>query len=228
MVVTAVVPVKSWRQAKSRLGVSDELRMALARAFALDVLAALRNAASVRDIVLVTTEPELVNSVSGYDVSAVLKDSSALSSDPLNGAITLGRGWADQHRESAGLLAVPADLPAITGSAVEDALEQMSTFDRAFVPDAASDGTTLLFASTPGAIQPHYGPQSARWHTTCGYRSVTAVDRVVRRDVDTLADLIEARQLGVGGHTQSALARLRCADLDVPGHAVGCRVEQLT
>jgi 2-phospho-L-lactate guanylyltransferase len=208
--VTAVVPIKSWRRAKSRLDLPAEGRAALARGFALDVVEALRTAASVGVIVLVTKEPDLATAVGGSEALAVVDDSFTPSPDGLNHAVRLGRGWASSYRDSDGLLIIPADLPAITGGAVDDAVRDMLPFDRAFVPDIAGDGTTLLFSRTPAAMRSHYGAQSASRHRTSGFHPVTTVDPVVRRDVDTLADLIEARHLGVGAHTRSVLERLGC------------------
>jgi 2-phospho-L-lactate guanylyltransferase len=206
--VTAIVPVKAWQLAKSRLTVSCEHRIELARAFALDALDVLRGTPSIASIVLVTAEPELLSPPPGRRGITVLEEAPQTSSDPLNDAVRLGRGWAEVHRAADGLLVVPSDLPAMTSQALQSAVDQLVGFDRAFVPDLVGEGTTLLFARRPGTMRPQYGRRSAFLHRADHYAAVTAVDPAVRRDVDTLRDLAEARRLGVGAHTGSALGPL--------------------
>lgn len=208
MTITAVVPVKPWRRAKSRLTSTPEQRMDLAQAFTLDVLETLRGTLSVASIVLVTSEPELISPLSRPAGVTVIEETSAFQPDPLNNAIQLGRGWAELHRARHGLLVVPSDLPALTSQALENALQHLSTFERAFVPDATGSGTTLLYARTPSILGPRYGSRSASRHRLDGCATATDVDPGVRRDVDTLPELIEARCLGVGANTESVLRTL--------------------
>ena len=81
---------------------------------------------------------------------------------------------------------------------------------RAFVADAAGEGTTLVAALSPADFTPSFGPGSREAHLADGAHEVVEVDvPTLRRDVDTPADLREAIELGVGSRTVSVATGLR-------------------
>lgn len=201
---TAVVPVKRWALAKSRMDGGTRMRESLARAFALDVVSVLGDVPRIEAVVIVTDERELEHFGRRLGAS-IVPDRALLSADPLNRAVGLGRGHAAAVRPDAPIVVIPADLPAVTAAVIDEALRQLAVWDSAFVPDASGLGTTLLAASSPALLQPAYGPDSARSHAALGAHAVTAVDPRVRRDVDTVHDLQDARALGVGPSTVAAL-----------------------
>lgn len=203
---TAIIPVKPWALAKSRLDVAPDVRIELARAFALDVLAAVLDATAVERVVVVTAEAELRARLAGAGVTLVL-DRPLVVPDSLNEAVSKGRSWAAARRPQAPLVVVPGDLPSLTSEALDEALDLMRGMTRSFVPDASGAGTTLLAANVPGALRAVYGPHSARRHSSAGARAVVDVDPSVRRDVDTTNDLQLARLMGLGPHTTDAVGR---------------------
>jgi 2-phospho-L-lactate guanylyltransferase len=204
---TAIVPIKPWGLSKSRLAVGAEQRSVLARAFALDVLAAIGQAELVGQIVIVSAETEMRTIARGHG-AVVLADRPMLAPDMLNVAIGNGRRWAGTHRPDAPLVVVPADLAALTGPALDAAITAMGHHEIAFVPDMTDIGTTLMWAREPAGLRPSYGPRSAARHAEDGAHEVVDVDDRVRQDVDTTVDLREVRHLGAGAHTTAALARL--------------------
>lgn len=205
---TIIVPVKPWRLSKSRLETTAGAREGLARAFALDVLAAVARSARVEQVVVVTAEPEL-NVVARRLGAIVVRDRPMLSPDGLIDAVAQGIRWSAAERPDAPVLVVPADLPAMTDRVLDAAIDLMSRADTAFVPDASGHGTTLYWASVPGHLEVGYGAGSAFRHLKLGARAVPEVDARARRDVDTTADLVVARELGVGFHTAAMLDSLQ-------------------
>lgn len=204
---TAVVPVKRWALAKSRMDGGIEMRASLARAFAFDVLAVLSDVACIENLVIVTDEREL-KTVGRRLGATIVEDRSLLSVDPLNRAIGLGRSHAAVIRPDAPVVVVPADLPALTPGTVEHALDSLTRWESSFVPDARGTGTTLLAASTPALLRPAYGRGSAQLHAAQGAHLTLNVDPRVRRDVDTVHDLQQAEVLGFGRHTTAVVAEL--------------------
>ncbi len=204
---TVIIPVKPWGLAKSRLDLRDDDRMQVARAFSLDVLGVVAATASVERIVVVTAEAELGLRARRAGAKVVV-DRPLLARGLLNHAIDSGRRHALVEASDAPIAVLPADLPSLTVETLGSALELLAGEERSFVPDASGVGTTLLAAARPALLTPHYGPQSARCHERAGHVPVDAVDRRCRRDVDTAADLAEARYLGVGPHTTAALEQM--------------------
>lgn len=204
---TAVVPIKSWRTAKSRLEVSAVERCRLAKAFAMDVLDAVADSGEVTRLVIVSIEPDIA--ATAKQLGAVLLPDRAAAGDPLNEAVDVGRRWAAHHAPSSPVAVIPADLPALTTRVLDETLTLMrSTLPDAvgvaFVPDLGT-GTTLAWATDPEHLHTAYGRDSARRHEAAGATRVVGADPRVRQDVDTLDDLRAAMRLGVGGHTREVL-----------------------
>lgn len=207
---TAIMPVKPWGLAKSRLDLHDDDRMRLARAFSLDVLDVVLAAEQVDRVVVVTAENEL-GAIARNAGAIVVVDRPMLARGLLNRAIDSARQWAKVNTPSAPLVVVPGDLAALTASVLDETLTLLAAHERSFVPDAFGMGTTLLAASRPELLVPAYGPRSSLHHSDAGYRAMPHVDHRARRDVDTAADLAEARRLGVGPHTTAALVTMASA-----------------
>lgn len=205
---TAILPVKPWSLAKSRLRLGDDDRRRMARAFSLDVLDVLLSSESVAKVIVVSAEVEL-GAIARRAGATVLVDRPLLSPGMLNRAVDAGRRYAYVGRDQKPIVVVPGDLPAMTVSVLDHALQRLGSHDRAYVPDSLGTGTTLLAAARPSLLVPSYGPWSARSHSTGGYATVIDVDPRCRRDVDTATDLAAARHLGAGPRTLDALRRAR-------------------
>ncbi|HWV26537.1 MAG TPA: 7,8-didemethyl-8-hydroxy-5-deazariboflavin synthase CofG, partial [Aeromicrobium sp.] len=190
---TAIVPVKSWRAAKSRLQTPG--REGLARAFALDVLAVLDSSERIGRVIVVSNEAELG---AGH----------AIVGDPgsLNGAVEAGRDQLLSDGVKGPVVVVPADLGALTVDALDAVLDRMVDHEASFVVDADGDGTTLLAAREAASLNPRYGPGSAEAHSEFAV-ALHDVDARVRRDVDSVEDLAAATALGLGAHTAAVVSR---------------------
>lgn len=202
---TAIVPVKPWGLAKSRLDLRDDDRTRLARAFSLDVLDVVLATAGIDRVVVVTAENEL-GAIARGSGAIVVVDRPMLDRGLLNRAVDAGRQWAQVNATDSPLVVVPGDLAALTAELLDETLDLLAAEERSFIPDASGMGTTLLAAARPDRVVPAYGPRSALHHSDAGHRAMPHVDHRVRRDVDTAADLAEARRLGVGPHTAAALS----------------------
>jgi 2-phospho-L-lactate guanylyltransferase len=206
---TAIVPVKRWALAKSRLARDEDMRGRLARAFALDVLHELGRSAQVEAIVIVSAEAGLAP-IAWRLGATVIVDRPLRSGNGLNLAIDAGRHWALARRPGDPVVVVPTDLPAMSAETLDNFLGSLGRRPRCFVPDAAGTGTTLLCAERPGDLDPAYGIGSALAHEARGHVARPDADARLRRDVDTVDDLAQARLLGL----REESARVRPA----PGH----------
>ena len=195
---TIVIPVKAPAAAKTRLAsaVPPELRAELARAFALDTIAAALAARAVSRVIVVGDDPSIAG---GAEFVAEPEGGQGLSA-----AIHCGvdRARAASDGPVAVLL---GDLPALTPGELDAALEAAARHPLAFVRDADGTGTTLATATAGIAFEPRFGLDSAALHVADGYVELEA-SAGLTRDVDTVDALAEALALGVGRHT-SAVAR---------------------
>jgi 2-phospho-L-lactate guanylyltransferase len=202
-----VVPLKPLAQAKSRLAdtADDGLRPDLALAFAQDTVAAALACPAVRDVAVVTDDARAGRELAALG-AAIIPDEPGSG---LNAALAHGAGTVRSARPESPVAALNADLPALRPPELARVLDAAAEFPRAFLPDAAAIGTTLLAAAPGRQLFPAFGIDSCARHRASGAveLSLAAVDSV-RQDVDTGDDLRTALALGVGPHTAAAAARL--------------------
>ena len=198
----ALVPVKPPALGKSRLvGLPDDERVALAAAFALDTVAACLASAVIGEVLVATDDASF--SVELAALGAVtIPDGVAMD---LNG--TLRQSAAEARRRWPELVpvALTADLPAVRGADLDEALTELSPGEAAYVADTDGLGTTLYTAAYD-TFDPRFGPASALAHNGTGARPITAPLPRLRRDVDDPSDLDAALALGVGPRTAERAA----------------------
>ncbi|MGW0770344.1 2-phospho-L-lactate guanylyltransferase [Streptomyces sp. NPDC002676] len=204
---TLVIPLKPLALAKSRLSdtAADGVRPGLALAFAQDTVAAALACGAVAGVAVVTDDE-----LAGRELAAlgarIVPDAPGSG---LNAALRHGAAVVREMSPHVPVAALNADLPALRPRELSRVLEAAAEFPRAFLPDAAALGTTLLAAAPGQELLPAFGTDSRARHRASGAAELRlpAVDSV-RQDVDTGADLRAALALGVGRHTAAVSAGL--------------------
>jgi 2-phospho-L-lactate guanylyltransferase len=195
----AILPVKRFAAAKSRLGesVAEELRARLARAMVADVLQALANSNAIERTIVVTCEPGLPETAREHG-ALVIADT---AEDGQSAAVLLGieRARADGFER---VLCIPGDCPALDASEL-DALLAAADARRSedagagaevtIIPDRHGSGTNGLLLTPPNAIAASFGVDSRERHEAlaraAGARCLIASPASLLLDIDTGADL---------------------------------------
>lgn len=199
-----VVPVKPPARGKSRLvGLTDSQRADLARAFALDTVAACRQATTVAQILVVTDDAAFA---SDPDLAGCHTVPDGTTQD-LNAALVQAAAEAHRRWPEHTPVALCADLPALLPAELDQALHSLVPGGASFVADASGLGTTLYTAPYT-EFAPEFGVGSCAAHRASGALEVAAAGATLRRDVDDLKDLTAAISLGLGVQTRSAVSRL--------------------
>jgi 2-phospho-L-lactate guanylyltransferase len=208
-IVDLVVPIKPLAVAKSRLrgaadrGIGEQRAHArLAMALALDTVAAVRAAGSVRHLLVVSSDP-VVAAELGVAGVEVVPDGPVSG---LNPAYQRGAALLQSRDPAAAVGALQADLPALRPDELDAAITAaLGMFaagaKRVFSPDAEGTGTTFLLAAPGAPLEPTFGVGSAQLHEESGAVRLHGAWPGLRRDVDTPDDLREAADLGLGKHT---------------------------
>ncbi|WAU84666.1 2-phospho-L-lactate guanylyltransferase [Streptomyces sp. Qhu-G9] len=207
---TLVIPLKALARAKSRLSdtAADGLRPGLALAFAQDTVTAALACPGVGDVAVVTGDVRAGRALAALGARIVPDEPGG----GLNAALRHAAAAVRTANPHSPLAALNADLPALRPPELARVLSGAAEFPRAFLPDAAGLGTTLLAASPGRELLPAFGTDSRARHRASG-----AVELLlpgvpsVRQDVDTGADLQAALALGVGPRTAAAVERLKAA-----------------
>jgi 2-phospho-L-lactate guanylyltransferase len=195
-----LLPVKNTPQAKSRLSsLPAGVRAELAQAFFADVRTAALDTPQVGQIIVVG---DVVPDFTHPKVTYVADPSAGLNPALVHASTLVA--------PNTGILALMADLPAISPAEISAALAEAENFARSFICDAEGIGTTALMAHTPAELDPRFGPRSRAAHAASGAVELQLPDLAgMRRDVDTEVGLWDAERLGVGAHTQAVLTRNR-------------------
>lgn len=206
---TVIVPVKAIFRAKNRLDLPPTARQALARAFALDTIAAVLGAVGPHRTVVVAGDAETLHVVRPLGCEVLLEEQTSWGGDPLNAAVAQGRAWAERRAPHLPCAVVPADLPCLTPETLVALLGAAAEQERTFCPDLTGGGTTVITARRPRLMTTAYGPDSAERHLALGMASMAdAAHLRLRLDVDTLDDLRRATELGLGPRTASTARRI--------------------
>jgi 2-phospho-L-lactate guanylyltransferase len=158
----AVVPVKLLERTKRRLMplLSSDERESLACAMLQDVLAALTRARSLAGVIVITGDSKAA--AIAHSMGAVVLP------DPENAGTSAAVTNAARHlvhlsRDA--MLVIPADVPSITSSDIEEiAAAHRSAPSVTLVPASVDGGTNALACSPPDAIPFCFGDDSLRRH----------------------------------------------------------------
>jgi 2-phospho-L-lactate/phosphoenolpyruvate guanylyltransferase len=195
----AILPVKRFAAAKSRLGVSVEnaLREQLARAMVSDVLRALAESPAIERTIVVTREASLRAAAEQHG-ALIIADTAELGQSAAV-ALAINRALADGAER---VLCVPGDCPALDPAELDRLIAASDA--RAgvphvvIVPDRHGTGTNGLLLAPPGAIAPSFGADSCARHEAlardagveCGLERPSSL----LLDIDTGADLAALRE----------------------------------
>jgi 2-phospho-L-lactate guanylyltransferase len=205
MRTAAILPVKRFDRAKSRLGASvpDPQRGQLARAMVADVLRALARTATIERTYVVSREPSMTQTAQQHGALLVLDEQELGQS----AAVRLGvrRALADGIER---VLCIPGDCPALDAHELDALLAvrgagAATAPEVVIVPDRHGSGTNGLLLSPPEAIEPSFGPDSCERHRALA-RAAGVSCRVERPsslllDVDTGEDLAALQDRLAGG-----------------------------
>ncbi len=202
----AVLPMKELARAKMRLAAdAGPWRQRLASAFAQDTVDALRRSTSVRDLVLVGGD--LLPAGAVVDLHLHLH---RLPDVPeLNAAVSAGLRWVAATRPERPVLVLTCDLPSATASLVDALLAEAPSDRVAVLADSEGSGTVALLIPAGVVVRPRFGTGSLAAHRADGAVAITRREFApLRRDVDTVEHLQQARRFGVGEHTAAVLAAM--------------------
>jgi len=210
----AILPIKTFEEAKQRLGdaLDRPTRRVLAEAMFTDVLTGLRRCEGIDDLIVVTSDHGAERIAAGYG-AAVVRDGQLGHSH----AASLG---IQQALESAAqrVLLVPGDCPLLDPAEIDDLIARpMAGRSAVIVPDRHGTGTNALLLSPPDAFEPAFGSGSRERHEALGRAAGIDAQTVnvqsLALDVDTPEDLSAlevalASSHGGAAHTRGMLRQL--------------------
>ena len=206
--VGLVIAVKRLAAAKTRLApvFSAATREGVVLAMMVDTINAALSVAALKTVTVVTPDQIAADAARELGAQVLADPTPDGHSNPLNNAIAAAE---DAVREmTPNIVALQGDLPALQPQELTEAITAARGYLRSFVGDRHGTGTAALFAFGV-ALEPQFGPDSARRHQHSGAIELTGAWPGLRCDIDTPDDLLVARRLGVGAATAQAIGRFR-------------------
>lgn len=162
MTLWAIVPVKPLRRGKSRLSkiLSEDERTLLNKNMLMNTLRILSKVKRIDSIMVVSRDPAALALAREFGARTVLED----GSPELNTALRRAAMVANSYHANE-ILIIPADLPLLTDSEIEEVLKQSGNPPEVIIcPDRRKDGTNMLYINPAGLIQFNYGVGSFEKH----------------------------------------------------------------
>ena len=201
--IVAVVPVRSLSSGKSRLGepLDAEERADLVVALLHRTVEQALSATRLAGVLVVSEDADLLRQATAMGATSLLQECPGL-----NEGLAEARAAADP--QATAIMVLPADLPSIVASAIDELAEAAELAQRsapgrpvvALVPDRHGTGTNALLVAPPDAIPFLFGADSRAAHSAAA-RAVGAsyveLAGPLTFDLDTPEDLLEADRRGL-------------------------------
>jgi 2-phospho-L-lactate guanylyltransferase len=190
--VCAVVPVKSFKRAKSRLAavLPGSEREDLARRLFQHTLTVVVGHEAISGVLVVSNDAAVLDLASAGGAETVIEPSGA----GLNAAIELAVRRAI-GTGAAAVAILPADLPLLNAADVSALIAGLPSAGPAVViaPDRRDSGTNALLCRPPGALAPGFGERSFSRHLeACRQKGIVPVivkSEGLALDIDVPEDL---------------------------------------
>lgn len=218
----AVVPVKPFNQAKSRLSgrFSADFRIGLARAMLSDVLDCLRRVPELSGVLVVTMDSSAAD-LARHHGARILPE-------PTPGGHNAAVNHAAQRladRQAGAMLVVPGDLPATSpGDFRQLIASHAAGAGLSIVPSRDGEGSNAVLVTPPDLMRFEYGPGSFQRHVAMA-RAMGLSPRIadiagIALDIDTADDLLALEERFPEGATRRFVtARSRRAGFGGAGSA---------
>jgi 2-phospho-L-lactate guanylyltransferase len=185
----AIIPVKTFSKAKTRLGLSSEKTEKICEIMLEEILHTLTISPLIDKIIVVTKDPRALEISKKFDVIPITDTEES----GVNNAVSLADDYLIKNKFDASIV-FPQDIPYMKTQDIEFVLKFKADTDFVIVvPSRRFDGTNALVRMPIDIMKTHYDEDSYKIHMSTAKEITRDVSLVfVKRimwDVDNLEDL---------------------------------------
>ena len=187
MKIAAIIPVKTFSKAKTRLSLQQKTKDELCKLMFEEVLKTIVDS-DIGTIVVVTKDKDAIEIGKSYDVIQISDDNET----GVNNAVSL----ADKYLGKNGFdmsIVFPQDIPFMQREDIDYLLKGSSENSVLVVPSRRFDGTNALLRSPVNIMETHYDEDSYKIHLQTGRihtrKTLLVLMRRIMMDVDNNEDL---------------------------------------
>lgn len=189
MKIAAIIPVKTFSKAKTRLNLSSEKRDLICRMMLEEVVQTISNTKNIEKIIVVSKDEEAFKIGKKFRVKEIFDDDES----GVNHAVSLADNYLENSEYTASIV-FPQDIPFMQSLDIDNLIEfQKSPQSALVVPSRRFDGTNALLRMPVNLMKTHYDEDSYKIHLEVG-KSLTSNTSLIflRRimlDIDNQEDL---------------------------------------
>ena len=189
MKIAAIVPVKTFSNAKTRLRLPQQKIEELCMVMLEEIIRVLRVSPHIEEVVLVTREQKAIELGGMHNVTIIIDD----KEQSVNHAVALADKYLLENGFDASIV-LPQDIPFIKTQDIDFMLNyKMPPNFAVIVPSRRFDGTNALIRMPVDLMQTHYDEDSYKIHMNTAKKYTRNVAMVfVKRimwDIDNLEDM---------------------------------------
>lgn len=189
MQVAAIIPVKTFSNAKSRLGLSQEKTTQLCKIMLECVLESISQSKMITKSILVSKDESAFQIGKRFDAVQIFED----NEKGVNHAVSLADRYLAQNGFDTSVV-FPQDIPLMQPQDITNLIKfQTKKTSLLVVPSRKFDGTNALVRNPVDVIETHYDEDSYKIHLTTGKsRGISTSFVLISRimwDVDNRSDL---------------------------------------
>ena len=189
MKTAAIIPVKTFLRAKTRLGLSSKQTENICEIMLEEILHVLSISPQIDKIIIVTKDKKALDISEEFDVVSIIDEKES----GVNNAVALADNYLLKNGFETSIV-VPQDIPYIKTQDIEFILKFKTKSDFAIVvPSRRFDGTNALVRNPVNLMKTHYDEDSYKIHMSTAKEvtrdaSLVFVKRIMW-DVDNMEDL---------------------------------------
>lgn len=189
MKTAAIIPVKTFSKAKTRLGLSSEKTEKICEIMLEEILHTLTISPLIDKIIIVTRDPRALEISKKFDVIPITDTEES----GVNNAVSLADDYLIKNKFDASIV-FPQDIPYMKTQDIEFVLKFKSDTNFVIVvPSRRFDGTNALVRMPIDLMKTHYDEDSYKIHMSTAKEITRDVSLVFAKrimwDVDNLEDL---------------------------------------
>ena len=189
MKTAAIIPVKTFSKAKTRLGLSSEKTEKICEIMLEEILHTLTISPLIDKIIIVTKDPRALEISKKFDVIPITDTEES----GVNNAVSLADDYLIKNKFDASIV-FPQDIPYMKTQDIEFVLKfKADTNFVIVVPSRRFDGTNALVRMPVDLMKTHYDEDSYKIHMSTAKEITRDVSLVFAKrimwDVDNLEDL---------------------------------------
>ena len=189
MKIAAIIPIKTFSKAKTRLNLPPNQREEICRVMLDEVVKTISENKQIEKIIIVSKDEEAIKQCKKFNIKEIFDNDES----GVNHAVSLADNFLNENNFDASIV-FPQDIPFMESQDIDTLIQShKSPKSVLVVPSRRFDGTNALFRMPHNLMETHYDEDSYKIHLEVGKSQTQNTSLIFLRrimlDVDNQEDL---------------------------------------